>query len=466
MSGSRIEHDAMGDVILPEEAYWGAETQRAVENFRISGWRLPPEFIRAIAIIKRSAAVVAREMNILHDETISDAIIAAADEVIEGLHPGQFPLDVFQTGSGTSTNMNLNEVLANRAAEIKGGARGQKHVHPNDDVNICQSSNDVIPTAMNVSAAVQIRATLIPSLEKLHASLAAKASKFDRIPKIGRTHLQDATPVTLGQEFSGYARQVELAIERIRATEPRLHELALGGTAVGTGINTAPGFPARTIAEISRYTGISFREAKNHFEAQAARDVIVELSGQLRVVAVSLRKIADDIRWMSSGPESGLFELLLPALQPGSSIMPGKVNPVIPEMVMQVSAQVIGHDAAIAAAGSIANFELCTAMPMMAANLLDEIMLLANAAESFASRCVDGIKANEEKMRSLADASSALSTSLVPVLGHDEAVRIAKIAKAEHTTVKAIVLRENLLSPERAAELLEPLNLTKPFRAQ
>ncbi|QIA27503.1 class II fumarate hydratase [Thermaerobacter sp. PB12/4term] len=461
----RIERDSMGEMRVPADALYGAQTQRAVENFPISGIRFPRPFIRALGLIKRAAAQTNAELGLL-DSRLAEAIVQAAGEVIEGKLDGHFVLDIFQTGSGTSTNMNANEVIANRAIQILGGELGTRSVHPNDHVNMGQSSNDVIPTAIHIAALEQIERKLIPALEALRDALAEKARAFDDVIKIGRTHLQDATPIRLGQEFSGYASMVDHGIRRLRSLREHLAELALGGTAVGTGINTHPEFPRRTIARIAEATGLPFREAENHFEAQGSRDAVVEASGQLRTVATSLMKIANDIRWLGSGPRCGIGEILIPPTQPGSSIMPGKVNPVMSEMLMMVCAQVIGNDAAIAVSNTHGNFELNVMMPVMAHNLLQSIELLANGAATFTERCVRGIEANRERCEALIEGSLAMVTSLVPRLGYDTAADIAKEAYASGRTVRQLILEKGLLSEEETARLLDPRRMTEPGRAE
>lgn len=465
MVNVRIERDFMGEVRVPAEAYYGVQTQRAVNNFPISGVRFSRPFIRALGLIKKAAAETNAELGLL-DQRLADAIITAADEVIEGHLDDHFVLDIFQTGSGTSTNMNANEVIANRAIELLGGQRGAKQpVHPNDHVNMGQSSNDVIPTAMNIAALEEIESHLIPALQQLQDSLAAKAQEFDDVVKIGRTHLQDATPVRLGQEFGGYASMVEHGIRRLEHVRPHLGELALGGTAVGTGINTHPEFALRAAARLGSWTGLALREADNHFEAQGARDAIVEASGALRTVAISLIKIANDIRWLGSGPRCGIGEIRIPELQPGSSIMPGKVNPVMSEMLMMVCAQVIGNDAAIAAAGQHGNFELNVMLPVLAHNLLFSIEILANGARVFAERCVDGIEADRERCAELVEWSMAMVTSLVPRLGYDTAARIARQAYEQGVTVRELIRREELLGEDELQRLLDPRGMTEPGTA-
>lgn len=454
--GFREEKDTMGTVKVPERAYYGAQTQRAVDNFPISGLTFPPEFIRTLALIKACSARVNKNLGLLAPE-IADAIVTAAEEVMAARHADQFPLDIFQTGSGTSTNMNMNEVLSSRANEILTGKKGGKSpVHPNDHVNLCQSSNDVIPTVIHVAALTAIRERLLPALEKLHSALSAKATEFADIQKIGRTHLQDAIPLTLGQEFSGYARQIELGMDRIKATQERMAELTLGGTAVGTGANTHPEFSEKAIAWIAEQTGAPFRKTVNHFEAQAAQDAAVETSGALKTLAVSLVKIANDIRWLASGPRCGFGEINIPSLQPGSSFMPGKVNPVIPEAVVQVAAQVAGNDTTIAIGGQSGSFELNAMLPVMAYNLLQSIGLLAAAAGVFAEKCIQGITANRKKCFSYIEQSLALATSLVPLIGYDRAAGIAKKAYETGQTIRAVALAEKVLSEAELDRLLGP----------
>src|SRR6266404_2623798 len=433
----RTEADSMGQMQVQADAYYGAQTARAVENFPISDLRFPRQFIRALGLIKKHAAVTNTSLGLLPAKT-SDAIQKAAQEVVEGKLDAQFPVDIFQTGSGTSTNMNANEVIANRAIELLGGKRGDKSVHPNDHVNRGQSSNDVIPTAIHIAALDGIVHHLIPALNELHAALLKKAQEFGEVLKIGRTHLQDATPIRLGQEFSGYASQVEHSMNRLWHVEEHLGELALGGTAVGTGINTHVAFALRTIEGIADETGLKLREAANHFAAQGAIDACVEASGALKTVAVSLIKIANDVRWLGSGPRCGLGELKLPATQPGSSIMPGKVNPVMCEMVIQVGAQVIGNDAVITFSGTYGAFELNTMLPVTAYNLLQAVELLASASRVFARRCVAGLEADAEKCESNIEKSLAMCTSLAPVIGYDKAAKIAKVAYETGRTVREV----------------------------
>jgi fumarate hydratase class II len=454
MENFREEKDTMGVVRVPQEAYYGAQTQRAVENTAIGELRMPREFIHALALIKAGAAEVNRRLGLL-DPKLAEAVAEAAREVLAGRWDDQFVVGVFQTGSGTSSNMNLNEVIAARANEMLTGRKGGKSpVHPNDHVNLGQSSNDAVPSAIHIAALRSMRRRLDPALRRLHQALSAKADAFADVRKIGRTHLQDAVPMTLGQEFSGYARQVELGLERLAAVEPRLAELALGGTAVGTGVNAHPGFAAAIVELISRETGIDFREARNHFEAQAARDAAVEASGALKTVAVSLAKIANDLRWLASGPRCGIGEITLPSLQPGSSIMPGKVNPVVPEAVLQVAAQVAGNDTTITLCGQAGNFELNTMMPLLAHNLLQSIGLLADAALALADKCVAGIAANRETCAGFIEKSLALATGLVPRLGYDRAAEVAKNAYASGRTVRAVLTEEKLLPEEDIDALL------------
>jgi len=457
----RTETDSMGEVRVPKNAYYGAQTQRAVENFPISGIGFPKRFIRALALVKHAAAGANEDLGLL-DKTIAGAIKRAAQEIMEEKHDKEFVVDIFQTGSGTSTNMNANEVIANRALELLGKPRGSKEIHPNDHVNISQSSNDVIPTAMHVAALEAIERDLLPALETLHQALKRKADEFDSIVKIGRTHLADATPVRLGQEFSGYARQVELSIQRIKTAATGLEELALGGTAVGTGINTHPEFAQRVIKKISAMTRLGFREAKNHFEAQAAKDATVHASGSLKTLAVSLTKIANDLRWLSSGPRCGIGEISLPDTQPGSSIMPGKVNPVMCESVLQVAAHVIGCDATITICGQAGNFELNVMMPIMTLRLLEAIEFSANVIKAFTEKCVVGIEANKERCNELVEQSLAMVTALAPVVGYDAAAKIAKEAFATGKTVREVALAHQVLLPERLSKILDPWRMTEP----
>jgi fumarate hydratase class II len=444
---------------VPTSAYYGAQTARAIENFPISNLRFPRAFIRAMGLIKKHAALTNQELGTLKPD-LADAIAKAAQEVAEGKWDGEFVLDIFQTGSGTSTNMNANEVIANRAVELLGKKRGEKLVHPNDHVNQGQSSNDVIPTAMHLAALEGIERSLIPALTELHAALAAKAKEFHDVLKIGRTHLQDATPIRLGQEFGGYASQVEHGIARLRQAQKNLGELALGGTAVGTGINTHPEFSRRTISRLARETGLSLSEASNHFEAQGGKDAVVEASGALKTVAVSLIKIANDIRFLGSGPRLGLGELRLPSTQPGSSIMPGKVNPVMCEMLLQVCAQVIGNDSAITFSGSFGNFELNVMMPVMTHNLLEMIELLAKGSQVFARRCVSGLEAVREKCNGNLELSLSNCTILAPVIGYDKAAKIAKVAFETNRTIREVALEISGLDRAKLDELLDPAKQT------
>ena len=458
----RIEKDSMGEMRVPADALYGAQTQRAVENFPISNLRFPREFVRAMGLIKLAAAKANMDLGQL-DKKVGEAIANAAQEVIDGKLDSQFVLDIFQTGSGTSTNMNTNEVISNRAIQMLGGVVGSKKpVHPNDHVNMGQSSNDVIPTAMHVAALYVVERSLIPALRKLQSALEAKAKEFDSIVKIGRTHLQDATPVRLGQEFGGYARQVELGVRRLEKLRDTLGELPLGGTAVGTGINTDPAFPPAAILHLSRITGLQFAEAKNHFEAQGGKDAIVEASGALKTIAVSFTKIANDVRWLASGPRCGIGEIILPETQPGSSIMPGKVNPVIAESVLMVAAQVIGNDAAVTIAGQAGVFELNVMMPVMAHNVLESIRLLAASANNFADKCISGIAADVERCNDMIEKSLAMCTALAPEIGYDQAAAIAKESYKTGRTVREIALEKKILSADRLNEILDPLRMTMP----
>jgi fumarate hydratase, class II len=455
----RIERDTMGEMEVPESALWGASTQRAVLNFPVSGEVLEPSMIHAYGLIKWAAARANRELGIVPGE-LTDLIETAAAEVFAGTLDRHFVIDVFQTGSGTSTNMNVNEVIANRCSQLAGEAVGSKRpVHPNDHVNQSQSSNDTFPTAMHVAVAMSLKKDLIPALEKARDTMAAKATALHEVLKIGRTHLMDATPVRLGQEFGGYARQLDLAVVRANKAIKALSELPLGGTAVGTGLNCPPGFPALAIAFISEKTGIVFEEAENHFEAQAARDAIVEVSGQLKTIATSLFKTANDIRWLSSGPRCGLGEIALPSTQPGSSIMPGKVNPVMAEAVMQVCAQVIGNDAAVTWGGANGNLELNVMMPMMAQNSLRSIELLSRVVDLFRERCLEGITANEERCAGLIEWSMAMVTTLAPRIGYEVAAEIAKAAVAEGKTVRQICEEREILPKEELDQLLDPAGM-------
>jgi fumarate hydratase class II len=461
-SGFRDEKDSMGVVRIPADRLYGAQTERARTNFPISVLRFDRRFLRALATVKRAAAETNAELGLLEHD-VADAIRKAADEMREGDLDSHFVLDIFQTGSGTSTNMNANEVLSNRAIQILGGEVGSKDpVHPNDHVNMGQSSNDVIPTTLHVAALTAIEEDLLPALEHLREALRAKAEEFDGIPKAGRTHLQDATPIRLGQEFGGYAAQIDHGMRRMLGTRESLRELAIGGTAVGTGINTHPEFGARMAARISDLTGVRFKEAENHFEAQSARDAAVEASGMLKVLAVSLMKIANDIRWMGSGPRTGLAEIQLPELQPGSSIMPGKVNPVMCEMLTMVSAQVIGNDAAITIGGERGNFELNVMIPVIAHNLLESIGILSTGCRVFADSCVTGITANLDRLRRNAESTAALATVLAPRLGYDKAAEIAKRSLKEDRTLREVVLDMGLLSEAELDEVIDFDAMTRP----
>ncbi|MCM2421347.1 class II fumarate hydratase [Streptomyces sp. RKAG293] len=457
----RIEHDSMGEVRVPADAKWRAQTQRAVENFPISGQQIERAHIEALARIKAAAAKVNAGLGVL-DKDIAEAIQEAAAEVVDGRWDDQFPIDVFQTGSGTSSNMNANEVIATLATERLG-----RDVHPNDHVNASQSSNDVFPSSIHIAATAAVTRDLVPALEHLAESLERKAAEFADVVKSGRTHLMDATPVTLGQEFGGYAAQVRYGVERLLGALPRLAELPLGGTAVGTGINTPPGFSAAVIAEVARTTGLPLTEARDHFEAQGARDGIVEMSGQLKTVAVGLTKISNDLRWMASGPRTGLAEINLPDLQPGSSIMPGKVNPVIPEAVLMVAAQVAGNDLTITMAGAAGNFELNVMLPVIARNVLESVRLLANVSRLLADRTVDGITANVERAREYAESSPSVVTPLNKYIGYEEAAKVAKKAVAERKRIRDVVIElgyveQGKLTEEQLDAALDVLRMTHP----
>ena len=460
----RKEQDSMGDMLVPNDAYYGAQTQRAVENFPISGIPISKSMIQALGKIKRSAAIVNNELGLLDGER-KNAIVQAADEIIEGKFYSQFPIDIYQTGSGTSSNMNCNEILSNRASEIMGGVIGAKDpVHPNDHVNLGQSSNDVIPTAIHIAANTMLEEELIPALQKLADELDKKIIEFSDIVKIGRTHLQDATPITLGQEFSGYTQMVKNGIKRIQNAQGFLSELAIGGTAVGTGINTKAQFGSLVAKEISRFTGIPFAEASNHFEAQGAQDAAVETSGALKTIAVSLSKIANDIRWLGSGPRAGLGELILPAVQPGSSIMPGKTNPVICEAMIQGCAQVIGNDMAITIGGQGGVFELNLMLPLIAHNLTNSITILSNSTNIFTEKLITGLKANKEKCAGYIEGSLAMCTSLAPVIGYDKAAQIAYKAFNSGKTVREIAMEDNVLDKDKLDEILDPKSMTMPSK--
>ncbi len=452
----RIEHDSMGDVRVPKSAKWAAQTQRAVENFPISGTTIERSLIVALINIKKAAAITNEKLGILKPE-ISKALVDSANEIIfDGKYIDQFPLDVYQTGSGTSSNMNSNEVLATLATERLGDK-----VSPNDHTNASQSSNDVFPSAIHIAATVEIKDLLIPSLKTLATSLKNKAHEFDEVVKSGRTHLMDATPVTLGQEFSGYATAVSIGIERLDDALKRIQEIPLGGTAVGTGLNTPEGFTQGVISELNKNLNLNLVEARDHFEAQGARDALVEASGILKTIAVSFYKIANDLRWMSSGPKCGLREIHLPDLQPGSSIMPGKVNPVVPEAVCQVVAQVIGNDAAVTFGGAAGNLELNVMLPVIARNLLESIRILANVSKILATKCIDGIEANVDQCRTYALSSPSIGTSLNPYIGYEMAAKVIKKSLAENKDIRTVVLEENLLTEEEADKALDVLAMTK-----
>ncbi|HET7661022.1 MAG TPA: class II fumarate hydratase [Oryzihumus sp.] len=457
----RVEHDSMGEVRVPAEALWGAQTARAVDNFPISGLRMPAEIVQALARVKAAAAEVNAELGAL-DQQLAGAIADAAAEVADGRHDAHFPIDVFQTGSGTSTNMNVNEVVA-RLAHLSSGLA----VHPNDHVNAGQSSNDTFPTAIRVAAAVAVARELVPALTHLAESLGRKEAEFASVVKAGRTHLMDAVPVTLGQEFSGYRRQVELGIARVQAAAEGVAELPLGGTAAGTGLNAAPGFAAAVIERLSAQTGVALREAENHFEAQSTQDAVVALSGAVKVVAVSLTKICNDLRWMGSGPRAGLGEIHLPDLQPGSSIMPGKVNPVVPEATLMVCAQVIGNDLTITTAGASGAFELNVMLPVIGRNLLESLTFLAHAARLLADRCIDGITADEQRCLDLAQGSPAIVTPLNRYIGYEAAAAVAKQALAERRPIRDVVLdrghvANGELTEEQLDAALDVLAMTRP----
>jgi fumarate hydratase class II len=456
----RVERDSLGEMQVPADAYWGAQTQRAVENFPISNVTFGRRFVRALGIVKKAAAQANRDLDLLEADT-AEHIVAAAEEVIAGDHDDQFPVDIFQTGSGTSSNMNANEVIANRATELAGGEVGSREIHPNDHVNYGQSSNDVIPTAMHVAALETVERDLLPALAILETELAEAAAEFTDVVKTGRTHLQDATPVTLGQEFGGYRTQIEKGIERVRGTRERLAELALGGTATGTGLNTHPEFPWRAAEYISEETDIEFCEADNHFEAQAAHDAMSEAHGALRTVAGSLNKIANDLRLLASGPRNGLGELEQPENQPGSSIMPGKINPVVAEAVNQVHTQVVGNDAAIAAGAAEGQIDLNLYKPVIAHNFLQSARLLANGSEVFAKRFVARLEANREHCERQVEQSMALATALNPAIGYDKASEVAKTALTDGKTVREVAVEKGYLTEAEADEVLDPRKMTE-----
>lgn len=458
----RIETDSMGEIKVPTDKYYGAQTARSLMNFKIGGERFPRELIRALGILKKAAALTNKDLGILPAEK-ADLIVKAADEVIEGKLDEHFPLVVWQTGSGTQTNMNTNEVISNRAIEIAGGEMGSKKpIHPNDDVNKAQSSNDTFPTAMHIAAVEEIHRRLIPMVTKLRDALDVKAKEFKDIIKIGRTHLMDATPLTLGQEFSGYVQQLTNGLERINAAMPRMYELALGGTAVGTGLNTHPEFAVKAAAQISKITGKEFKSARNKFEALAAHDAMVEFSGVLKTLAASLMKIANDVRWLGSGPRCGIGEIALPENEPGSSIMPGKVNPTQSEAMTMVCVQVFGNDAAVNFGGASGNFELNVFKPVIIFNVLQSIRLIADACESFTDNCVVGIQANEKNIEKNLTNSLMLVTALNPHIGYDNAAKVAKKAHKEHTTLKEAAIALGLLTAEKFDEVVRPENMIGP----
>ncbi|HVR62214.1 MAG TPA: class II fumarate hydratase [Polyangia bacterium] len=455
----RTEIDSLGPVQVPANALYGAQTQRAIDNFPVSGLRLPRRVIRALALIKKAAAEINKDANALPPE-IADAICAAAHEVAAGQHDGEFVVDIFQTGSGTSSNMNANEVIANRAIQILGGSPGSKQVHPNDHVNRGQSSNDVFPSAVYIAAAEAMERDLLPAMRALEGALDAKAHAWDYVIKIGRTHLMDAVPIRLGQEFSGYAAMLTESIRRVESARGALTHLALGGTAVGTGLGADPAFARRVIAVVGREVGLPLRQAANLFESLAAHDGLVEASGALRATAVSLTKIANDVRWLGSGPRCGLGELRLPDLQPGSSIMPGKVNPVMPEMLLQICAHVIGNDATIAWGGAAGNFELNVMTPVMAYNFLQSTQILAAGCRLFAARCIEGLEPDIDRCRSFVEQSLAMVTALAPRIGYDAAAKIAQEAVKTGKTVRELCVEKKVLPPDELARLLDPASMT------
>jgi len=459
-SDHRVEKDSLGEINVPAAALYGAQTQRAAENFPISGNRFPRRFIEALGLVKQTAAVTNREIGRL-DPKIADAIVAATKQVIRGEVDEHFVLDIYQTGSGTSTNMNANEVISNIATELLGGQRGEKLVHPNDHVNMSQSSNDVIPTAMHVAARIAIEHELIPALHRFQSALADKAGEFDDVVKSGRTHLMDATPVRLGQEFGGYAAQIKNGIRRLRNASMELCWLALGGTATGTGINCPPEFPTRAIFLISEISGLEFRETENHFEAMAAKDAYVEVAGSLNTLAVSLLKIANDLRHLSSGPSSGLSEIILPAVQPGSSIMPGKINPVLCEAMMMVCARVMGNTTTITVAGQHGNFELNVMMPVMTFAMMESISILAGALDAMRIRCIEGIRANRERCKELLELNPSIATALNAAIGYDKASQIAKKAANERRSVRDVAREMNVLSEEELDQYLDVRSMTE-----
>ena len=472
MSETRIEHDSMGDVHVPADAYYGAQTQRAVDNFPISGWRLPDAMIRAMGMVKHACGVANRDLgkltgtgkNPLTDDQVQ-AMLDAGEEVIAGKLTSEFPIDVFQTGSGTSSNMNVNEVISNRAIEIAGGDRTQtdKAIHPNDHVNMGQSTNDTFPTAIHVATAVQIQSALIPALEKLHESLAEKSRQWDKVMKIGRTHLMDATPLRLGQEFGGFARQLALSVQRAQLARDAVLELPVGGTAVGSGINTHPEFGARVAAALKERTGIPFVDAVNHFEANAQRDALVQSHGELKCIAQTLFNVSNNIRWLGSGPRCGFYEVKLPSRQPGSSIMPGKVNPVMCESMMQLTARVIGNDSVITLSGAAGgNFQLNIMMPVMAHTMMESIMLLASGADAFVEFCVAEMEANEEGCNNAVEQSLSMCTSLNPLIGYEQAAKLAKEAFASGQTIRELCREKGILAEDVLTDALDPWKMTEP----
>jgi len=461
MEKTREERDSLGTVLVPEDAYYGAQTQRALENFPISNLRFPRRFIQALGLIKQSAAVVNEDLGLL-DEKISGAIQQAAQKLIDGDLDDQMVLDIFQTGSGTSTNMNANEVIANYAAEILGKVRGEKAVHPNDHVNMSQSSNDVIPSAMHIAAKMAIEEDLIPAMTNFQEALEGKAEEFDDVVKSGRTHLMDATPIRLGQEFGGYAREAELMRQRLQVASNELSELALGGTATGTGINCPKQFPGKVIERLSEITGYEFFEAKNHFEAQAAKDAYVSTAGTLNTIAAAFMKVANDIRWLSSGPVGGIAEIKLPAIQPGSSIMPGKVNPVMSESMMQVCAKVMGNVTTVTVAAQQGNFQLNVMMPVMTHAVLESIDILSHVFDAFRANCLDGIEVDRERCQELLELNPSIATALNRAIGYDQASKVAKKAAAEKKPVTQVVKEMGLLSEEELEKALDVRAMTEP----
>ncbi len=472
MTQYRSERDSMGEVRVPSDAYYGAQTQRAVENFPISGWRLPPSMISAMGLVKYACGVANRDLGKLTlggksplDDPLVDAMLAAASEVADGKLADQFPIDVFQTGSGTSSNMNVNEVISNRATEMAGGDRmsESKLVHPNDHVNMGQSTNDTFPTAIHVATAIQIEESLLPALRRMQETMAEKAKQWDKVIKIGRTHLMDATPLRLGQEFGGFARQLELSIDRAELARDSVLELPVGGTAVGSGINTHPEFGGRVAKILSEKTGIAFAEAVNHFEANAQRDGLVQSHGELKCVAQTLFNVANNIRWLGSGPRCGFYEVKLPSRQPGSSIMPGKVNPVMCESMMQLTARVIGNDTAITLAGAAGgNFQLNIMMPMMAHTILESIHLLEKGVHAFVDFCLEGMEANEERCEAAVEQSLSMCTSLNPLIGYEQSAKLAKEAFSTGKTIRELCREKKILPEQTLAEALDPWRMTEP----